>query len=309
MQAMGGTFTYKVFPQSSLGKNDVAELIRFAHSEVQRIEGKFTEFHPSIIENINDLAGIEECVVDRETMELILQSKKYHEVSQGLFDITYSSRNKLWRDNKGAKLGLIDRLELKSLVDFSKVKIDLKKSTIYLPYKKMRIGLGGIGKGYAVDRAYEILLKEGLVNFSVNGSGDMRVHSHEQAPRSWKIGIRNPFNSDPNVSAGLVQLRMGSVSTSGSYIQNFNDDQANNQTRTNHHIHIKNPQFKTPPPLSCTVLTEKCIDSDVWATIAMSMDVQQGISLLEKNHLAAIIIDAQGSTSLTSKAIDYFRKV
>jgi thiamine biosynthesis lipoprotein len=302
---MGGTFTYKVFPQSNLRDNEVEELIKVAHSEVQRIESKFTEFHPSIIEDINNLAGIEECEVDRETMELILQSKKYHEVSQGLFDITYSARNKLWRKNGGAKLGLIERLQLKSLVDFSKVKIDRKRNTIYLPYKKMRIGFGGIGKGYAVDRAYEILFNEGLENFSVNGSGDMRVHSHESAPRAWKIGIRNPFNKDPNVSAGLVQLRIGSVSTSGSYIQNFND----HQSETNHHIHIKNPQFKTPPPLSCTVLSEKCIDSDVWATIAMAMDIQKAIPLLEKNHLAAIIIDATGKTFLTSKAIDCFRKV
>lgn len=300
--AMGGDFIYSTFAQPFLSQKKVSELFTTAHQEVLRIENKYTEFKESEIEKINALAGIGPYNIDEETLYLLDQSKKFYQLSQGIFDITYSSRNKLWREQE-KKISLVDKIKLKSLVNFNKVIINSASKTISLPSKGMRIGFGGIGKGYAVDRAFEFLKKEGLINFSVNGSGDMRVHSHGSAPRAWKIGIRNPFNKDPSISAGLVQVTNGSVSTSGSYIQRDETDVSGKS----HHILAKYSKFSKTPPVSCTIIGENCLDTDVWATIAMATDTKDALKLLEKNLISAIIIDKSGKSFLTHKALSHFQ--
>ena len=173
--------------------------------------------------------------------------------------------------------------------------------TIYLPYKDQKVGLGGIGKGYAVDIAFDYLKNKVLVNYSVNGSGDMRVHSHQNAPRPWSIGIRYPLSHNKNQSAGLVQIVNGSVSTSGSYIQNKNN------SHTDHHIVSKYKSKKIP--ISSTVIGETCLETDVWATIAMALSIEESLKLLNREGLQGVLIDNQGQTHLTKKALERFGQV
>ena len=171
--------------------------------------------------------------------------------------------------------------------------------TIYLPYKNQKIGLGGIGKGYAVDRAFEYLEEKGLKNFSVNGSGDMRVHSEDDAQRHWKIGIRNPLSKNKDKSAGLVQVKNRSVSTSGSYIQNKNND------LKDHHIvnrYTREGQY----PISCTIVGENCLETDTWATIGMTQEISASLELLNSHSLCGVLIDNNGKSYLTQKAMNYF---
>ena len=179
------------------------------------------------------------------------------------------------------------------------VEIDKKKKTIFLPFKDQRIGIGGIGKGYAVDRAFNFLKDKGFVNFSVNGSGDMRVHSEPNAPRPWRIGIRNPLAKDASQSAGIVQLSNGSVSTSGSYIQFKGKDSSN------HHI-INNYKEKSRHPISCTIVGQSCMETDVWATIAMTQEIDDSLTLLNKEKLYGILIDKEGQSYLTNTAMRAF---
>ncbi len=302
LPAMGGSFTYKAFPQQGISYEDVEQLFHKAHAEVERIEDKYTEFKESEVSRINDNAGIKETSIDDETMSLLEQSKKFYNLSHGLFDISYASRNKKWRESSKKKLGLLQKIKLYGLVDFSKVTLNKQNRTLFLPKRGMKIGLGGIGKGYAVDRAFTLLKKEGMINFSVNGSGDMRVHSHPEAPRPWKIGIRNPFQTDPNISAGLVQINNGSVSTSGSYIQKSTDDQSGRD----HHIVAR--YGISSPPISCTIIADDCLSSDVWATIAMATTISNALFLLNKNALFGILIDQEGKSHLTQKALANFNK-
>ncbi len=291
--AMGGSFVYKAYPQSLYSKEELKNLFEEAHREVLRIEKKFTEFHPSVITDINDNAGIKPSPLDEELSFLLRESKKYFEKSNGLFDPTYASYLAPWRKRE---IGFLEKLKLKALVDFNKVKIDESKQTIFLPFKEQRIGLGGIGKGYAVDRAFEFLKAKGVVNFSVNGSGDMRVHSLPDAPRAWKVGIRNPFVKNPKQAAGLVQIQNGSVSTSGSYIQNKGKDSSD------HHI-VNKYKGSDRHPVSCTIVGKTCMDTDVWATIAMAQNIEESLELLNKEGLYGILIDKDGQSHLTNTAI------
>lgn len=304
LPAMGGQFIYRAYPQPYRSFSEVEELFHLAHKEVLRIEKTYTEFHPSELTRVNDFAGKGAYQVSEEFFELLMQSNDYYKKSQGVFDPTYASYLTRWRESvsEGVPLSKLEKIKLKSLVNFSKVKLDSRKQTISIPHPDMKIGLGGIGKGYAVDRAYLKLREEGLVNFSVNGSGDMRVHSHEDAPRPWKIGIRNPFTKNPNQSAGLIQLAQGSVSTSGSYIQKRKGD----ETGKDHHIVHRYKDSKAPPPVSTTIVGESCMDTDVWGTISMAVEIPVGLQLLNQNDICGVLIDQSGKTHLTNKAMGFF---
>lgn len=294
--AMGGFFQYRSYPQANLSKEDILVLFQEAHREVIRIEKKYTEFFPSEITKINDNAGIQDVEIGDELLFLLKKSKEFYRKSHGLFDPTYASYLYPWRRKE--KLGPLEKYKLRSLVDFNKVNMDEKNKKIFLPYKGQRIGLGGIGKGYAVDRAFEFLKKAGLYNFSVNGSGDIRVSSHENAPRPWRVGIRNPFSSDREKSAGFVQIENGSISTSGSYIQNKKG------SAKDHHIVSKYEGENIP--ISCTIVGESCMETDVWATISMAQSIQDSVKLLNEEDIFAVLIDVNGSSILSKKALERF---
>ncbi|MCF8059323.1 MAG: FAD:protein FMN transferase [Bacteriovoracaceae bacterium] len=304
--AMGGQFIYKAYPQSLYRIEELKELFQKAHQEVIRIESKFTEFKPSDLNKINDLAGIAPCPIDEEMLFLLSKSSEFFKKSHGVFDLTYASFSKRWRESltNGQPLTSVDKELLRSNVDFNQVQIDQKAMTVFLPFPKMRIGLGGIGKGYAVDRAFEFLREKGVINFSVNGSGDMRVHSEVDAPRPWKVGIRNPFAKDPNQAAGLVQLQNGSVSTSGSYILKNKSDPSDRD----HHIVTSYNDQESSPVVSSTIIGDTCLETDVWGTIAMALDTRDALALLNREEIYGILIDKAGKSHLSEKALKGFKK-
>ncbi len=302
LNAMGCSFNYKAYPQTHLTNDQVIELFREAHREVQRIEDKFTDFRDSPFNNINQLAGQSPCPVDQEIIDLVLKSFEISELSSGLFDISFASVGHRWRHYKREEIPFPpkERAELEKLIDYKKIQIDQKLKTIFLPHSKMRIGLGGIGKGHAVDSAYDILRKHRLENFYINGSGDIRVHSSKHAPRAWKIGIRNPFNKDPNISAGMIQISNQSVSTSGSYIQ------FNKADSKDHHIIRKDIQEISV--VSATVIHETCLMTDTLGTILMTLSPTKAIQFLDKIGVSGILIDQTGKTHLSALALQQFGK-
>lgn len=292
LPAMGGQFIYRAWPQPHFSYAEVKRLLEKAHDEVLRIEKKFTEFHQSDLTKLNDRAIHEAVSLDDEMTFLLKKSQYFFELSEGVFDPTYST---LQTKLRAEVLSENEKERLRKLVDFSKVELNFEKQTLYIPHKDIKIGLGGIGKGYAVDSAFLQLKNLGLINFSVNGSGDMRVHSHTNAPRPWKIGIRNPFSKNPNQSAGLIQIQEGSVSTSGTYVQG-------------EHILRKENNLGKLKPVSTTILGETCMETDVWGTITMAVDIEKGIQFCNRNQLFAVLIDDTGKTHLSEKAIKGFGK-
>ena len=299
---MGASFSYKAYPQSHLNTDQVLEVFHEAHTEVQRIEEKFTDFKDSPFNKINDLAGERPCPVDDEIMNLILKAFEISKLSDGRFDITFASVGHRWRHYRKMNTPFPEeeRKELEKLVNYKLIEMDHSQNTIFLPHKDMRIGLGGIGKGYAVDAAFSIFQKNRMENFYINGSGDIRVHSSKDAPRKWKIGIRNPFHKDPNVSAGLIQLANHSVSTSGSYVQ-FNPADTED-----HHIIQK--EKRSLNIVSATVIHDTCLMTDTLGTILMAMGPLEAISFCNKLDISCILIDESGKSHLSALAVKQFGK-
>ena len=300
LEAMGSFFEYKAYEKNSFSEEYILNAFNEAHKEVKRIENKFTDFKESPFNQINENAGIRKTIVDKEIMTLILRSFEISKISEGRFDISFASVGHRWRYYK--KIGIPfpddERNELQNYINYKKVEVDKTKMSIFLPHQKMRIGLGGIGKGYAVDRAYNILKKFKLNNFYINGSGDIKVSSNLNAPRKWKIGIKNPFN--PSVYAGLIQVSNQAVSTSGNY------NQYNPINKADHHIiRIHNPQNNI---ISATVIHENCLEADCYGTILMTMNVKDAITWLNKYKLSGTLIDQSGASYLSKLALSQFGK-
>ncbi len=299
---MGGEFQFLTFPQTYLSQKDVQAIFEEAYLEVKRIETKFTDFNPSPFNEINQYAGIKAIHVDQETLHLIKNSINISKKSKGLFDISFASIGHIWRkySDVGQSLPLDVIKEKISLINYKNIELDEEKSTVFLPHADMKIGLGGIGKGYAVDCVYQLFLKRGLTNFYVNGAGDLRVHSRADAPRPWRIGIRNPLSIETVKNVGIIQLANGAIASSGGYINNV----AGN-TKDHHIIHPQMGRSKTDI-IGSTVLADDSTTADTTATILMNMDIPQALEYLNDEHLSGIVFSNTGQTFLSERALKNF---
>ncbi|MBK5286461.1 MAG: FAD:protein FMN transferase, partial [Bacteroidia bacterium] len=173
------------------------EKIDDAVEEISRIEKLLTTFNDSSQTNlINHNAGIKPVRVDREVFDLIQRALKISELTQGAFDITYGSIDKrLWNfdttmtelpDSKTAKQSV-------RLINYRNVILNESDCSIFLKEKEMRIGFGGIGKGYAADKAKHILQQRCVKSGIVNASGDLSAWGKQPNGKQWTIGIADPY--------------------------------------------------------------------------------------------------------------------
>tara|TARA_R110002072_G_scaffold1989_2_gene16373 strand:- start:87690 stop:88619 length:930 start_codon:yes stop_codon:yes gene_type:complete len=300
-KAMGGHFQLTIF-NDSYDECYVDDLFKLCELEVKRIEDKLSDFKESPFQLINKYSGKREVHVDDETFDIISKSIDISKKSYGLFDISFASVGHAWRKAKeeGRELSFFDKFTLKHLIDYRKIKINNIEKTIFLPHRKMKIGLGGIGKGYAVDCLYHLILGKGVENFLVNGEGDIRVHSAKNALRKWKLGIQNPFSSDSSKSIGIVQLTNGSISSSGGYVNNIKGK------KDDHHIIHPSKGSSYNRVVASTVIANDTVTTDTTATILMNMKPQEAIDYLNKNQLAGLVVDRSGKVLLSQIGLSYF---
>ena len=288
---MGGEFEIKAYFEKPILKKDIEYILKKISTELTRIEDLLTDFRPSLFNQINEYAGIKPSEVSDEIINLIFKAQEFSKQSDGLFDISYATVGRYWRAAR--KNGLLPDLKkiesLKKFINYQKIEIDQKNKTVFLPYPQMRIGLGGIGKGYAVDRVCQVLNENGIFNFFVNGSGDIRVQSTKKAPRPWRIGIRNPFSENKNQSIGFIHLANGAIASSGDYINCLKI----NDTKYHHIIH---PHTGKPAVgLACaTVQSSDTITADVYATIAMLKSPTEAIQFLNQRAHLGVLVDVNG---------------
>lgn len=301
-QVMGGEFQFLCFPQSFLSREDVYRLFDEAYDEVKRIEVKFTDFRPGFFNDINKYAGVRPVEVDEETIYLIKEAMTVSQKSHGTFDISFASIGHLWRALKEQNKVLEQETikEHLKFIDYELIQIDEANKTVYLPYPQMKIGLGGIGKGYAVDQVYKYFIKKGLYNFYINGAGDIRVHSRMDAPRKWRIGIRNPLSADASKSVGIIQMGEGAIASSGGYIHNVNGD------RFNHHIIHPKTGISNKEVIASTVIANDAITADTTATILMNMGKIEAVNYLNEHNLNGLVFCPEGRSYLSDRALNNF---
>ncbi len=269
-----------------------------AISEIQRIERLLTTFDDSSQTNrINQYAGLAPVSVDKEVFELIERSIRISEITQGAFDITYGSIDKsLWNFDKKMKAlpGEAVARKLVRLIDYRKVVLDHQNCTVLLKKCGMRIGFGGIGKGYAAERAKRLLQQNGVESGIVNAAGDLTTWGFQPNGDPWTIGIVSPDKSNQPFS--YLNITGLAVATSGNYEKFV-------LINGKKYSHTIDPRTGLPVHgiKSVTIISPNAEIADAMATPVMIMGVKVGMDLINQmKGMGCIIIDEQDNIYTSS---------
>lgn len=260
-----------------------------AFQEMKRIEQLMS---PKIefgdVFRINQFSGKEWVRVSPETIQVIKKAQEISELSEGGFDITVGPLTELWRKARERKAPPSEEevKEKLDLVNFKNIEMD-KEGKVFLKKKGMAIDLGGIAKGYAVDRASDVLRSLGYRNLIVNAGGDLRVGGAKNN-QPWSIGIQNPRESQKILTR--ISISDMAVATSGDYEKFFI-----HEGKWYHHIF--NPRDGSPAGgcQSVTIVTKDCITADGLATAVFVLGPEKGYSLCQKlDGVQCLIVDRGG---------------
>jgi thiamine biosynthesis lipoprotein len=257
--------------------------------EIRRIEKKLTTYsEDSETALINQNAGIRPVIVSRETFDLIERSKKISRVTQGAFDITYGSVDKtLWNfDTSMNKLpDTATAREMTRLINYRNVLMNRNDFSVMLKEKGMRIGFGGIGKGYAAERAKLVMKGKGAESGVVNASGDMTTWGLQPDGTPWTVGIADPNLKDRAFS--YMNITDMAIATSGNYEKFIIVDGKK-------YSHTIDPRTGLPIRgiKSVTVISTDAEIADAMTTPVMIMGVGAGLNMINQiENVEAIIVD------------------
>ncbi len=265
------------------------EKIELAIKELQRIEKLLTTYNDQSETNqINLNAGIKPVMVSLETLQLIQRSIRISEITQGAFDISYGSVDKsLWNfDTKMTSLpDAATAKKMVRLINYRNIEINVSDSTVFLREKGMRIGFGGIGKGYAAERAKYILKNESMEAGIVNASGDLTTWGLQPDGTAWTIGIVHPNFADTIFS--YMNVTDMAVATSGNYEKFI-------MIGGKKYSHTINPRTGLPVTgiKSVTIISPNAEIADAMATPVTIMGIEAGLAMINQiKQIEAIIID------------------
>ena len=278
-----------------------AARIEEAIAEIRRIEKLLTTFDDNSQTNlINQHAGIRAVKVDREVFDLVQRSKKISSLTQGAFDITYGSVDKKLWNFDSTMTALPDKVSAKKmvqLINYNNILLDEKECTVFLKEKGMRIGFGGIGKGYAAERAKHILRKNGVESGIVNAAGDLAAWGYQPNGKEWTIGIADPDAVRRPFS--YLSITGMAIATSGNYEKFVMID-------GKRYSHTIDPKTGLPVSgiKSVTIICPNAEIADAMATPVMIMGVKAGLNLINQvKGIECIIIDDDNKI-YTSKNIN-----
>jgi thiamine biosynthesis lipoprotein len=278
------------------------EQIDAAVEEIRRIERLLTTYDESSETNlINRNAGIAPVEVSREMFGLIERSIRISEVTQGAFDITYGSGDKrLWNFDQEMKQ-LPDRKTARKmvrLINYRNILLDSARSTVFLKEKGMRIGFGGIGKGYAAERAKAVMREMGVDSGVVNASGDLTAWGFQPDGKPWTIGIVRPDVKGEIFS--YLNITNMALATSGNYEKFI-------MIGEKKYSHTINPRTGLPVTgiKSVTIITPNAEIADAMATPVTIMGIEAGLDMINQmKDIEAVIIDDDDKI-YTSKHIHF----
>ena len=288
LKLMGSRFDITVVAGNETEGN---EYIDIAVEEISRIEKMISSWDSlsetaAVIKN----AGIQPVKVDKELFDLIERSIKISELTDGAFDISYASMDRIWKfDGSIKKLPTSEEVAASvSKVGYKNIIQDSKAQTVFLKKKGMRIGFGALGKGYAADKAKQLLISKGVKAGIINASGDLTTWGTQPDGTPWMVGITNPLNKNKVFS--WFPLDNNAVVTSGNYEKFvvFNGKK---------YTHIIDPRTGWPASglTSVSIFAPKAELADALATSVFVMGRETGINFINQlPGIECVIVDDQG---------------
>ena len=294
---MGSRFDISVVTNDTSKADNSIDL---AISEISRIEKLISSWDKnSQTSEINRNAGIKPVKIDAELFKLIERSLAISKLTDGAFDISYASMDKIWKfDGSMKTMPSKESIEASvSKVGFHNIALNKEKQTVFLKLKGMKIGFGAIGKGYAADKAKDLLISKGVKAGIINASGDMNTWGTQPNGDEWTIAITNPLNK--NNAFAVLPISNKAVVTSGDYEKyvTFNNKK---------YTHIIDPRTGYPSSgiISVTVFSPKAELADALATSIFVMGIEVGINRINQlTGIECVIIDDKGNIH-TSKNLN-----
>jgi thiamine biosynthesis lipoprotein len=256
---MGTTFVITI--ADAVSPEVIERATSDALDEVDRIEALISEWRPnSEVTLINAQAGIAPVAVSKETYECTRRALEISEQTQGAFDLTWAAFRGLWKfgPDKAPAIPDAERIaEALKHVGWRKVRLDPVARTVFLTERGMLLGFGGIGQGFAVDRAVAVLRSYGLSRFIVDGGGDLYVAGQKAPGVPWTVGVQHPREPDRLVAE--LTVSEGAIVTSGDYERFFELD----GVRYHHIIDLRTGQ-PARQAVSATIFSREATVADAW---------------------------------------------
>ncbi|CAH8282081.1 thiamine biosynthesis lipoprotein [Mariniflexile fucanivorans] len=297
LKLMGSRFDITVVAENESEGNEYIDL---AVNEIARIEKLISSWDAnSQTSEINRNSGIKPVVVDDELFQLIKRSLKISKLTNGAFDISYASMDKVWHFD-GSMTEMPSEEIIKnsvSKVGYQNIILNEENHTVFLKLEGMKIGFGAIGKGYAADKAKALLQSKGVTSGIVNASGDLNTWGTQPDGKNWMVAIVNPLNKSKVFS--WLPVSNSAVVTSGNYEKyvTFNGVL---------YTHIIDPRTGYPSTgiLSTTVFTATAELADALATSIFVMGLETGLDFVNQlKGVECVIVDKDNKLH-TSKNIN-----
>jgi FAD:protein FMN transferase len=268
-------------------------------AEFDRLESLMSVWREgSDIVRMNAAAGDHPVPVSPEVREVLEIAHQVSEWTDGTFDVTFGALSDLWKFDHDQDDQIPDPQEVHRrlpLVNYRNLDIDAHAGTAFLKRKGMRVHLGGIGKGYAVDRGVAILRGRGLRDFMIQAGGDMYV-AGRRGDRPWRLGIRDPRGPADKIFAS-IELSNGTFSTSGDYERYF-------MKNGRRYHHILDLRVGEPATLcrSVTLVTDRAVIADALAKGVFILGPDAGMALIERlPAVAGVIVSARNEVRVSSR--------
>ena len=284
---MGSRFDITVVASNEKEGN---EYIDSAIFEIARIEKLISSWDVnSETSLINKLSGIKPIKVDKELFDLIERSIAISTLTNGAFDISYASMDRIWNyDGTMREMPSEEKISSSiKKVGYQNIIIDKEAQTVFLKLKGMKIGFGAIGKGYAADKAKALLIEKGVKAGIINASGDLNAWGKQANGKDWMVAITNPLNKNKVFS--WLPINDSAIVTSGNYEKfiSFNGIR---------YSHIIDPRTGYPSTgiISTSIMTSNAELADAISTSVFVMGVETGLDFINQlKGVDCIIIDEQ----------------
>lgn len=297
---MGAPVKITLYATDDGSANQAADAAFARFAELDQVMSDYKA--DSELSRLSGSAGSGRAVMLSDDLWTVLdRSQRLSEASQGAFDITVGPYVRLWRRARRSKeLPSAQRLEEAGrLVDYHLLRLDLERHTAKLLKPGMRLDLGGIGTGYAVDEALAVLAQRGVTRALIDASGDIGAAEPPPGESGWKIGIAPLHAAGP--PSRYLSLRNSAVTTSGDAFQHVVID-------GRRYSHIVDPRtgLGLTAPSSVTVLAADCITADSLATAVSVLGPERGLDLIDRTPHAAVLIVREDNGKVETHASQRF---
>jgi FAD:protein FMN transferase len=258
--------------------------------EMRHIDDSMSTYKPtSEVSQVNDKAANGPMHISKELFDLLTTAKEYSVITDGAFDITYASVGYLYDFRKHRRPDEEQIAKALPAIDYRHVILDAKNQTVYFSQKGVRIDLGGIAKGYSVDRGIDVLKSLGYTRAYVGAGGDSRIIG-DRFGKPWVVGIRDPRKGEGNVIA-RIPLVDAAISTSGDYERFFEEKGVRY-----HHIIDPHTGHSASKVRSATVIGPYATRTDGLSKTAFVLGPEKAMEIYNRlDDIDAIIVKLDGT--------------